>query len=422
MPGDSRPLELAPKPALGCWLAPVFAAAAIWLGFIATVNHWNIVIWPQTMARYGLPFLDMQGHLASSHAFANGTLVPGKPVPGDPIQRIHSGPTWMLWLGFTGLGPDHTIPFAAFCLAAFLATVAITIRPRNATESMTLLLCLLSPPLMLLVERGNIDLLVYVALAGAFALLGSSLVRARWYGWLLIAGFVGFKYYPALAFAGLTEMPANRRTKLLLLTLAAATVALFIGWNWQEILYVSGHQVENRFYPFFGSRELLLIIGCEFQAAIWISLLGWLVLTIGLAILPGPLSKGELAGNARKISFVGGAAIVLFCFLATSSPDYRLVFFLFCLPWLWTLCDPGPGALPALRRLSVLCLLSFLIAPWSGTLLGRASLAIESTSLWWTVILFKQATWWTMTSCLGALLLRLLLASGLELLGRARPT
>jgi len=392
-----------PRPA-SPWhrLGPVLAAAAVWLGFIATADHWNAVIWPHAMARYGLPFVDMQGHLASSQAFADGTLVPGQPVPGDPVKRIHAGPTWMLWLGFLGLGPGQTYAFTACCLAAFLTAIALT-----------------GPPLMLLVERGNIDLLVYVALAGAFALLGRAAAAPRWTGWGLVAGFIGFKYYPALAFAGVTETRGSRREKWAGLVLGAAATLAFIAWTLQEIRYVSEHQVENRFFPFFGSRELFVMSGYSYAAAARAGPVAWLLFAAGLARLLGPLSAPERTFDARKIPFAGGGAILLFCFLVTTSPDYRLVFLLFCLPWLWALRQPETGAPPRLRQLAALALVLFVATPWWGTLLARGAVAIESTRLWWTVLFLKQLGWWTLTVSLGALLIRQLYGRAQELLGRA---
>jgi len=400
-------------------LGPILAAAVVWLGFIGSVLPWNAAIWPYSMERYGLPFMDMHGHLASSQAFADGTLVPGQPVPGDPMQRIHAGPTWMLWLGFLGLGPAQTFPFTAFCLAALLVTLALTLRPRDGFEAATLFLGLTGPPLMLLVERGNIDLLVFVALAGAFALLARATSAPRWSGWALIAGFIGFKYYPALAFAGVTETRGSRREKWLGLLLGAAATLAFIGWSLQEIRYVSDHQVENRFFPFFGSREIFVMSGYGYAAAARAGPLAWLVLAAGLARLLGPLSAPERQFDARKVAFAGGAAILLFCFLVTTSPDYRLVFVLFCLPWLWALRQAGTGAPRALQRLATLVLVVLVVAPWSGPLLARGVVALEATRLWWAALFLKQAGWWALTVSLGALLIRQLYGRARELLGLA---
>lgn len=401
-------------------LGPVLIAAAVYLVFIANPGLWNAVIWPHAMAHHGLPFVDMQGHLASSRAFADGQLVTGGIVPGDPVQRIHGGPTWMLWLGYLGLGPASFLPFTAGCIAAFLATLALVLRPRNFAESAFLLAGLLAPPLMLLIERGNIDLFVFVALAGAFALLAKAAARARWAGWGLIAAFIGFKYYPALAFAGLTESRGTRREKITALVLGLLAVGLFIGWNMREIGYVSGHQVENRFFPFFGARELPLMAGYTPGPALWIGLATWTLATAALARLLGPLTPAESGHDPRKIGFTGGGAILTFCFLVTSSPDYRLVFFLFCLPWLWSLRRRETGE-PALRRLATLCLALFLVVPWWGTLVARVAVALDSTLLWWTVLIAKQLGWWLLMVGLGALLLRLFVVSGFAFLGRPRP-
>jgi hypothetical protein len=383
-------------------LAPALGAVLIYLLLISVPRLWHDVIWPQALAPHGAVFVDMQGHLASSHAHATGTLRTGEPVPGDQLGRIHAGPTSMLWLGYLGLGPEHTKGFTAACLVAFLLAATVTASPASRGQALYLALALVSPPVLLLVERGNVDLLVFAVLAAAFRLLARASLGARWIGWGVIAGFMGFKYYPAAAFAALLETAAAKREKLMALGLGLAAAALFMLTQFDALRFVSAHQVENRFYPFFGVRELPVMAGYDYLAAPRIGVAIWLVLVAGLTRLPGPVAPVETGDGSRKTAFIGGAAVLLFCFLATSSPDYRLVFFLFCAPWLWTL---GATRTPA-GRLATTCLALFFVGAWLGPTLGRAALAVEATRVWGVLLLVKQACWWTLTAGLGALFLR----------------
>jgi hypothetical protein len=382
--------------------APALGAAVIYLLLISVPRLWHDVIWPQAMAPHGAVFLDMRGHLASSAAHANGTLRQGEPVPGDPLQRIHAGPTSMLWLGFLGLGPEHTAAFTAACLIAFLLTATVVASPASTVEALYLWLVLTSPPLLLLVERGNIDLLVFAVIATAFWLLGRPKPAARWTSWGIIAGFMGFKYYPAAAFAALPETSAPRREKIVALALGLLVSGLFVVWQLPALRFVAAHLVENRFYPFFGVREFPVMAGYDYTSAPRIGAVIWLVLVAALTRLLGPVAAPESARDPRKIAFAGGTAVLLFCFLATSSPDYRLVFFLFCLPWLGSLRATATAA----GRVATTCLALFLCAAWIGPTLGRAALAVEAPRIWGTLMLLKQACWWGITAGLAALCLR----------------
>jgi len=369
----------------------------------------------------------MNSYLAIGQAVARGEAVPGEVIPADLMRRIYVGPKWLYGYGYFGLGPAYTLPLATLCVVGFLLSFSVLFHPRSLLESGYLLAALVSPPIMLLVERGNIDLLVFSVLAGAFGLMARRATGQRWAGWAIVTAFIGFKYYPAAGYAGYLATGGSRREKTVALGLGLITVAVFLALTREEIRFIAAHQLENRIYPYFGARELWIMLGESPEQAARLGLGFWLIGAGGLAWLLGPLARTGTDFDARQTCFFGGGSILVFCFTSTSSPDYRLVHFLFCLPWLAALRREG-GSIPSnWRRVSALCLLLFLVVPWFGTLGGRSALALDSAGAWWMVLFLKQFGWWVLMVCLGALLLRMLVARAWELLvhpfgsGPARP-
>lgn len=389
-------------------LAPILAAALVYVIFIAQPREWNAVIWPQAMASKGALFLDLHGHLASSAAHAAGTLENGVPVAADPLQRIHLGPRWMLWLGYLGLGPADTLWFAGVCIALFLIGVAIGVRVESGGAAVGLFLAVTAPSVLLLVERGNIDLFVFFSMAIAFCALAAEQAWMRWTGWGILATFIGFKYFPSLAFAGVLETRGPRRERAIALLLAVALVGAFVAWTWEEIRYVSSLRVQNIFFPLFGAGELPRLLGLALpQFGVIAAVVG---LSAGWAGLLGPLTAAEAAYDRRKIAFGSGAAVVGFCFAMTSSPDYRLVFALFCFPWLWR--QAADRAAPhRLRVTAGLALTLFVAVPWWGVIAGRYAANRELSQLFTFAMILKQAGWWTLVLGLLALQWRLMVGA-----------
>ncbi len=416
----SQPLEL---PTASPWyrLGPVLIAATVYVLCIGHPRLWDWSIWPQSMARFGATFLDMNSHLAIGQAVARHEAVPGQIIPADLMQRIYFGPKSLYWYGYFAPSPSYTLPLAVGCVVGFLLTIVLLFRPHNLAESGYLMATLVSPPVLLLVERGNIDLLVFSVLAGAFTLMARPRPAQRWAGWAIVTAFIGFKYYPAVAYAGYLGSGASRREKSVALGLGLVAVTAFLVLTREEVHYLATHQFDNRFYPFFGVRELWIMVGQTLARAAWIGLGAWLIGTGALAWLLGPLERVAPAFDVRQTCFVGGASMLVFCFIFTSSPDYRLVHFLFCLPWLAVLIRRDGLVASRCHRIAMLCLVLFLAVPWFGTLGVRSAVALDSPGAWSAVLFLKQFGWWFLMVCLGALLLRMLAARGLELLGRSSP-
>ena len=133
MAEDSSPL-LVPRVSPWYRLGPVLAAAAVYLLCIGHARLWEVAIWPQGMAKFGVTFLDLRSHLAIGEAVAHDRAVLGEVIAADPMNRAYFGPRSLYWFGYLGLEPDHTEWLAALLITGFLIAVGWMLRPRRVGE------------------------------------------------------------------------------------------------------------------------------------------------------------------------------------------------------------------------------------------------------------------------------------------------
>src|SRR5260370_17740693 len=115
------------------------------------------------------PFLDLQFILASVDCWQQGIDV----YVNDPCDVLGRSFDYSpLWLRFAFLpGKDWTNPLGLFLSVSFFLALAILPSPCSPTELLLHLAATLSPITTFAVERGNIDLLMFVIATAAGGLL-----------------------------------------------------------------------------------------------------------------------------------------------------------------------------------------------------------------------------------------------------------
>ncbi len=175
------------------WSILLLLSIAAYLYILFNYTLWSSVGIPHLKA----PFADMQAILSASDAYREG-YNPYIENPYDPLGREHVYPRPWLWLGYTGITLDHS-NFAATLLMAFFFLLSIRIlRPENGNEFLISAMLLLSPAVMLGVERGNNDLIIFILLGLAVFFLNNK-IRALdliAYFFLFLASIL--KIYPIM--------------------------------------------------------------------------------------------------------------------------------------------------------------------------------------------------------------------------------
>jgi hypothetical protein len=308
-------LNPAPRRPLPLWLVLAGATAVGWLVWVLAPR----LLVTFGVFNYGTWFIDSHAILATNDALKLG-LDPSKPNPLDALGRPHSYSQWWFVLGWLGLTRDDNFLVGGVCVALFFAAALATLRARDARDVAVALLCLLSPPVMMAVNRANNDLVVF-ALTGFAALL---VTRARWRpalsGVALLAVATGLKFYPVVSGFALLGLRPLRRMWPLALTAGIFCAAAFVHvWDYfrQAVIPVPAN------VHTFGAPLLWRDFGFE---GAWVAPASVLV----LAALAAPLwwwrSRAAAASapvDSDEIQAHAAAVMLLACFVGGISFSYR---------------------------------------------------------------------------------------------------
>jgi len=289
----------------------------------------------------------------------------------------------------------------------------------------------LSPVTAFAVERGNIDLLMFVIATGAgILLLGPLRRRVAAYSMIVIAGLL--KLYPLV----LMVLTLRERPRVFLwINSAAAAVVLatsiyfhseivkmlvnvtnYAGWGgaWWFGEFFGAHvlpdaitrHVDAALHP---ELAVLGLVRLATFAILFLAMAAWLLcmvrwrdLLIGLSRLP----------DSEKTFLLIGAALIVGCFFAGSNSGYRGIHLLFTLPGLSALARMEGDA--RVRRVAIQGCVLVVALTWVGFLTWRGHfrqilvswvgqvLAVDVVRFFW---LLSEIAWWQVTALFIAILI-----------------
>jgi hypothetical protein len=423
---DPRPTETIPTiPRTGFWRRQVL------LFLVVTAGYCALALSPLWQSRLGILgngvwFLDSYAILASSDAMRQG-LDPAKPNPLDVYQRPHSYSNWWFGLGRLGLTRDDNFLVGGSWVVAFLLTAVLVLRPRRRAELAWHALLLLSPPVLLAVNRANNDLVVFALLSLGLWATGREAQgnRPGWFGGALALG-AGLKFFPVAAAGAFLGLRPGRRG--LIWTVAASVLALAVlGSVWTDFrravipvpigTHVFGAAVFWGNLGWTGRMPVVCSLLALAAAAWWLTQRGC---TTALA------RPDDKATDGERLAFLTGALLLLVCFAGGISYAYRWVLGLWLAPWLWTQAweNPAPGAPRNTARL--MCIL-LTVALWMdglycATVNTFAGPMTDSRVLRWEEVwnLCAQPVVWASMTLLAGWVAGVLLAAARDLLAPAQ--
>ncbi len=346
------------------WPLALVAVTLLGFGWLTRHEQWWDYLGVYHIRPY---FADLVAILASGEAWHAGRDVYATPNPFDPFGRPHVYGPWWLVSGPLGLKVADARWLGWLLATAFFATAAALFAPRRPATVIAALLLLLAPSVLLGVERANNDLIIFLLLALAGALLARPDAGARHTG----AGLVGLaavlKIYPLAALPALVAgriWPRHVALRLLGVVLAACLL-VFCWW-------LGDYTRVSKIAP---QPETLFAYGLPVPVFFWTHLpqLRGQLLVTGLPA--AALAAGWLWSHRRALWqavpvtgvvtawFVAGASSWSFCYLANSNYEYRTVLLL--LPaalWLRQADDPRSG--PVMRAQLLTCLMAFWLVPF----------------------------------------------------------
>jgi hypothetical protein len=268
--------------------------------------------------------------------------------PCDPWARPMNYPRLWLIPGFFGLGQSATVVLGVVICLAFLAAILALVGRLQLTGTVVYGLALGSPALLLGIERGNTDLVVFaVCLVGLLAIRrGGTAWTATGVALILLATLL--KLYPVFALVVLVP-----RTRAAIGALAIAAVYALL--TRPDLVLISQST----------PRPTLFAYGIE-PAGAAIGLAPWIV-GVGLVIASLAISLGGVFREAAdepvdamaRDAFLIGTAMFIGTYLIGSNWVYRLLLLVLTMPQLLSWIR-----IPRTRPLAVHILVGVLALMW----------------------------------------------------------
>lgn len=384
---------------LGLAVVCYFAAFAFYpsLFWFAGVNH------------YGVWFLDSFAVLASNDAITRG-INPYGPNPLDYFHRPHVYSNWWLHLRDLGLTRADNLWIGLTLVGMFLLAALSRLKPAQPRQLLFYLAVLVSSPVLLAVNRANIDLVIFVLLTPLVSCLLDQRPVVRYAAPFLIAVGAGLKYFPAAA--GLLLLAAAPPRELRRRVGLALGLFALVGVSVKSDLIAFGQYApQPEGFLSFGAMALSHALGWDGPVP------KLLCLALGAAVFLWFWRSRRFEGwaipaerQADWLHFVLGAVLLTGCFFTSLNFGYRWIFAVWMAPLLWSL--PGEATAPdPVRRLARLTRALLIAVLWVDTgfcfVLNRAIPFVSAAQLQtWADrgFLIEQPLFWAFFVCALAFL------------------
>lgn len=256
---------------------------------------------------------------------------PASPAFKDPDGKVIPMNYPRIFLGFhyLGLSSTRVIPWGVLLGGIFLMAALVLCGHCTRNEGFIWALAILSPSVLMAVERGNFDCLIFGVLVAA------GLLRARpSTAGILVLGATALKIYPAAALAALV---ARRRPAIRNFACYGLLAVVLGGYLMIANGRAAGDLGETSCC--FGSKVMMMILSPHLgMSASWTGLasqaVALLLMILGFCGGYRLISRSVVASLTDRDTnvFWTGVPVYLLVFLSGDQADYKMIFGLFALP------------------------------------------------------------------------------------------
>lgn len=367
--------------------------------FVALVAQGGHLAWSWFQVPATTPsFLDLRSVTSGWECTRKGVDVLVR-NPCDPFPRPANYPRIWLWPASLGLGQSSTLILGIIVAGAFFVGAFVLMgRVERPLDVGVWVALLVSPAVMLGVERGNADLIVFPIVVVGIVLMRArrTAVSAVAHGAMLFAAML--KLFPALAFVALLRQP--RRRVVVGAGLVTLGFLIYVGVTWSDIATIHRVLPQEIYYSYGADvavRAVTLWLSVHYASLASLGRHGpeqivlWCVVAVGVglgAVVARRWKPPQVASERELDAFFAGCAIFVGSFLLEHNFDYRLVYLMLCVPQLlhWVRSS----------RLAAIVLLALVTTFWLSEVL--------SNGYWrqhYPIPYDELLTWFLFTTLLG---------------------
>jgi len=340
--------------------APSLAGLLVYLAFallwLAAPHLYAQVLWvADAMPQTPRPFNDFEAVLQAGACWRAGVNVYG------PSACMHGGIfNYSPLLLHLPVGPQDTVAGAVALGVGFLLALAALPVAASRAELLMRVGAACSGTVIFALERGNLDVAIFLA-----TLLGVALLRVNRWAALLGYGVFGLaaacKFYPAVL---LGLMVRERGAQILAAAVAVVALGVLFGAHFAQAMAAAMRvmPVGLPFRGIFGAADIpfglaLLrympaltlypnaaqyLAGVYHPNAVDMMQLATRILTIAglvVGIKTAPVYKKTFRSldEEKSLLLTAGAMVMVFCFYMAQNIPYRAIFLLLTLPGLWAM-------------------------------------------------------------------------------------
>jgi hypothetical protein len=377
-------------------------ATAIALGALG-----RIVGWDPAWRAFGVtplqpPFFDM--HVINDYAACAWKGIDAYAPHACNVDNFNIPPTW-LWLGSLGIDGSDSIWLSATIIAAAMTVMVFLLQGRSWYHGVMALAAIISPSVLMGVERGNLDLLI-LALVGSAALIYEERRVGRACGAIGLLGLgVALKLFPMFC----VSLAARFSRQTLLFASAVAVLSLIYLGLIVKSVFLIRQNVPTTFILSYGYKAIFLGLD-HLRSEAGLSPFGLAdtrlpAATAALVLICSAAVAATAFRNGRKIcpvdpsaagtAFLFGAGIYCGTYLLGTNFIYRLMFLLLCIPQLqdWQTARSDDDAVSGIAKAGLF--VTVLAVLWlNGNANGHT-----------TFLLLPQLLNWLLFFCLSAVML-----------------
>jgi hypothetical protein len=312
----------------------------------------------------------------------------------DVWQRRMNYPRVWLLLERTGLGDPHAVAVAVVLSAAYFLSALYWAGRTNPIESVILGAFLCSPHLMWVVERGNVDMALFVMLASTLA-LARRRPRAKPLVYLAILVTAVLKLFTVAAVLVATRERSWRRAAVAGGVAGGGFVA-YLAATWSDLALTLAGTPKSTWWSY-GRMVLFDTIAQQHSWGLphvpLTEVAPASVALVAVVAIAGALTAVRIRAvptpSDRADGFLAGAGIYAGTFLIGSNFDYKLIFLVLTLPLTFEWARRRGG----IARLGYGLLAATLTSAWTEVLLAGRS-RVEHAPL--PAILAQDAANWVL--------------------------